>query len=144
VQRKLHPAINHSVYDAGERADVFTVGELTFGILICNDSNFPDVARTMVSRGAGVLFVPTNNGLPLARDQAGVAVDARRVDVGRAIESGVAVIRADVAGRTADLMCVGSSAIVDRDGRVLQAAAPFSVGLLVAEIDTPSRRPSRC
>src|SRR5262245_6240622 len=39
VYRKLHPAINQSVYAAGHEMPVFRVGDLTFGILICNDSN---------------------------------------------------------------------------------------------------------
>jgi len=136
VQRKLHPAINRSVYDAGDTAEVFTVDGLTFGILICCDSNFPEVARTMVLRGAAALFVPTNNGLPLDRNHTGVAADARRVDVSRASESGVPVIRADVAGRNSELACAGSSAIVDRHGVVLCAAPPSSPALIVAELAT--------
>jgi len=62
--RKLYPAINRSVYAAGDKTPVFTVGSLTFGILICNDSNYYEPARIMASRGAAALFVPTNNGLP--------------------------------------------------------------------------------
>jgi predicted amidohydrolase len=38
IYRKRHPAINRSVYDAGEATPVFTVGTFTFGILICRDS----------------------------------------------------------------------------------------------------------
>jgi hypothetical protein len=31
---------------------------------LCNDSNYPEPARIMASKGATALFVPTNNGLP--------------------------------------------------------------------------------
>jgi 5-aminopentanamidase len=61
---KLYPAINRSVYDAGHRMPVFQIGRLTFGIVICNDSNYPEPARVMASQGATALFIPTNNGLP--------------------------------------------------------------------------------
>src|SRR5258707_308202 len=64
LYRKLHPAINRSIYDAGDQMPVFRVGGLTFGIVICNDSNYPEPARFMVSKGATALFIPTNNGLP--------------------------------------------------------------------------------
>ena len=64
IYRKLHPAIRKSIYRAGERIPVFHVGGLTFGIVICNDSNHVEPARIMASQGAAVLFVPTNNGLP--------------------------------------------------------------------------------
>ena len=67
IYRKLYPAINRSVYEAGDRMPVFTVGELTFGIVICLDSNYFEPARMMASQGAAALFVPTNNGLPPAK-----------------------------------------------------------------------------
>src|SRR5262249_10145442 len=40
IYRKLHPAINKSIYEAGNEMPVFTVGDLTFGIVICLDSNY--------------------------------------------------------------------------------------------------------
>ena len=39
IYRKLHPAINKSVYEPGDKMPVFTVGDVTFGIMICLDSN---------------------------------------------------------------------------------------------------------
>lgn len=69
VYRKLHPAIRRSVYQAGEAMPVFTAGGLTFGIAICNDSNFDGPARAMAAQGASALFVPTNNALPANRGE---------------------------------------------------------------------------
>src|SRR4030095_17081629 len=40
LYRKLYPAINKSVYEAGDQMPVFQIGGLTFGIVICNDSNY--------------------------------------------------------------------------------------------------------
>src|SRR5262245_1569189 len=40
IYRKHHPALRTSVYTPGVEAPVFAVNDLTFGILICNDSNF--------------------------------------------------------------------------------------------------------
>src|SRR5436305_705469 len=67
VYRKHHPAIHHSVYTAGIRSPIFQVEGLTLGIIICNDSNFAEPAKTMAAQGATVLFVPTNNALPKGR-----------------------------------------------------------------------------
>jgi len=138
LYRKLHPAIRKSVYRAGDRTPVFTVGGLTFGIVICYDSNFPEPARLMASQGATALFVPTNNGLPLER--ADVGGDARKADIARARENSVWVIRADVAGRTRDLVSYGSSGIVDPEGTVLQSAQRLTEDLLVAELKTAALR----
>jgi len=131
VYRKVHPAINRSIYQAGSEVPVFRAGELTFGIVICNDSNYPELATNMAAQGATVLFIPTNNGLPPERPHAKLVARARQVDVRTAIENKMWVIRADVAGRTDALVSHGSSEIVDPDGRVVQTARHFSEDLLV-------------
>ena len=139
VYRKLYPAINQSVYEAGREMPVFQVGPLTFGIVICNDSNYFEPARLMAARGATALFIPTNNGLPLTRDRSDLVAHARNVDIARAVENSMWVIRADVAGRTDELACDGSSGIVDPDGMVVRSAQQMEEDLLVAEIDTVPR-----
>jgi 5-aminopentanamidase len=134
VYRKVHPAINRSVYEAGCEVPVFRVGALTFGIVICNDSNHGELARLMAAKGATALFVPTNNGLPPERASAELVAWSRRVDIATAVENSMWVIRADVAGRTDALVSYGSSGIVDPDGQVVHAARPLSEDLIVAEI----------
>jgi predicted amidohydrolase len=140
--RKRHPAIRRSVYTAGDEAPVFTVGSLTFGILLCRDSVFPELARGMVARGAAALFVPTNNGLPADRSHADIAADARRLDVTRASSLGVSVIRADVVGATGGLVSHGSTGIVGPDGRLLGEPPPLEACLITADIPTTRRTTS--
>lgn len=72
LYRKLHPAINKSIYEAGHEIPVFTVGALTFGILICRDSTYPKLASVMASLGAAALFVPKSG-----RDGTRVSAAAR-------------------------------------------------------------------
>lgn len=135
IYRKMHPAINRSAYRAGNKAGVFTVGNVTFGVLICRDSLFPGPARLMVSRGAQVLLVPTNNGMPPAKGGSELVEQARTCDIARALESSVPVVRADVAGVDGDLRCYGSSGIVNRDGSVLCVARALATDFVVADID---------
>ena len=139
VYRKLNPAIHRSVYTAGRTIPVFQVSGLTFGIVICNDSNFPGPAGLMAAHGATALFVPSNNGLPPTRASQKDVAAARSADVARAVENSMWVIRADVAGRTEELVSYGSSAIVDPSGLVVRSARQLSEDLLVAEIDTAPR-----
>lgn len=143
IYRKLHPAINRSVYEAGNEVPVFAVGGLTFGILICNDSNYYELARIMAARGATALFVPTNNGLPPTKAGPELVDEARSCDITRAVENSVYVIRADVAGRTEGLVSYGSSGIVSPDGIVLRAARLLGPDLVVAEIETVPRKKRR-
>jgi len=139
VYRKLHPAIRQSIYRAGRHMQVFHVGALTFGIAICNDSNFPELANQMASRGATVLFVPTNNALSPQKGGAEIVAEARRVDVATALANGMWVIRADVAGQTAELTSHGSSAIVDPKGTVVRTAVALSEDVIAATIEVTSR-----
>ena len=141
VYRKLYPAINKSVYAAGDKMPVFTVGDLTFGIVICLDSTYYEPARIMAAQGAAALFVPTNNGMPPTRGGPELPAEARNKDIARAVENGVSVVRADVVGRTSDLVSYGSSGIVGRSGTVLGAAQRLEAGLVVADIKTAPREP---
>ena len=136
VYRKRHPAIRSSVYRPGDRSPVFTVGDLSFGIMICNDSNFPELGARMAARGASVLFVPSNNAL--RPERADVVARTRAVDNAQAKANGVAVVRADVAGDTGERISFGSSAIVDAEGRVLQSGKPLTEELLVADLRVPA------
>jgi len=138
LYRKLHPAIRRSVYAAGSQTPVFRVDELTFGIVICNDSNYAEPARLIAAQGATALFVPTNNGLPAKRAHAELVVEARNADIATAFENRIWVIRADVAGHNDELMSDGSSEIVDPNGKIVRQARLHSVDLLVADI--PTRR----
>jgi predicted amidohydrolase len=143
IYRKLYPAINKSIYEAGDKMPVFKIGDLVFGIIICLDSNYYEPARIMASQGATALFVPTNNGLPPTKARPQLVAHTRNVDVARAIENSVSVIRADVVGRTETLVSYGSSGIVDPDGMVLQSAPQLCPGLMVAEIETAPRERRR-
>jgi predicted amidohydrolase len=145
--RKRHPAINRSVYTAGTDTPVFTIDGLMFGIIICNDSNHPEPIHSVAARGARVLFVPSNNGLPPEKSYPELVADTRRLDQAIASKHHLWVVRADVAGSCAGLVSDGSSAIVDPDGRIVAVARPGTHDLLIAEItlpgDAPSRTPSR-
>lgn len=135
VYRKLHPAIRQSVYAAGSQTPVFRIGDVTFGIVICNDSNYSEPARRMAAQGARVIFVPTNNGLPRERAYPELVDEARNVDITRAVENRIWIVRADVTGENDKLMSYGSSGIVDPDGHVVRSAELRSTDLLVADIE---------
>jgi predicted amidohydrolase len=86
IYRKRHLAIRRSVYSAGDESAVFTVGPLSFGIMICNDSNYPELTADMAARGARAIFLPSNNSLP--PDRADVVALSRAVDIARARDNG--------------------------------------------------------
>jgi len=134
VYRKNHPFINKSIYAAGDAAPIFTIGGLTFGILICLDSNYQQPAKAMVAKGATTLFIPTNNGLPEERGGSELVLEAREADITLAKENNVYIVRADVAGQYNGFVSYGSSGIVDPSGMVLQAAREMASEILVTTL----------
>lgn len=145
VYRKHHPAINRSVYAAGTELPVFTIDDLTFGIVICNDSNHPELVAGIAARGACALFVPSNNGMPPEKSYPDLVADTRRVDIALAEHNDLWVIRADVAGCAAGLVCDGTSGIVNPAGQVVASTRHRTAALLLAEITprgVPSQTPS--
>ena len=49
LYRKVYPAVNHSIYTAGDQLPTFTIGSLKFGIVICNDTNYLEPARVIAN-----------------------------------------------------------------------------------------------
>ena len=139
--RKAYPAIRNSIYNAGNQLPTFTVGSLTFGIIICNDTNYIEPSRVMAAKGATVLFVPTNNCLP--PNNADVVARARSTQAARAVENGVTVIAADVAGHQGAFVSYGSTNIIDPDGAVLASSKPFVEDLLIADIEPEADKEKR-
>lgn len=134
VYRKHHPAIRHSIYRAGAEARVFRIAGLAFGVLLCNDSNFPEPAGALVEQGATLLLVPSNNGLPASK--AAVAEASRQADIALATRHALWVIRADVAGSVGGLVSYGSSGVVAPGGHVVMEARASTSQLLVTDLDS--------
>ncbi|MGB1026596.1 MAG: carbon-nitrogen hydrolase family protein, partial [Rhodospirillaceae bacterium] len=60
-QEKIHPTPNERDWwniDGGNRADTIMTDCGPIGVLICYDSEFPELARHLVDQGARMLFVP--------------------------------------------------------------------------------------
>ena len=134
IYRKNHPFINKSIYKAGNAAPVFAIEGLTFGILICLDSNYEEPAKTMVAKGATTLFIPTNSALPEERTGPELVSDATKADIKLAKANNVHIVRADVVGRSDRFVSYGASEIVDPTGIVLQIAREMTSELLVANL----------
>jgi predicted amidohydrolase len=116
---------------------------LTDGIIICLDSTFVEPARSTVVQGATVLFIPTNTGLPPGRAGPEIVAETRNMDITRARENRLSVVRADVTGPASDLLAYGTSGIVDPDGIVLGSARPLEPDLVIADLQQPRRQKQR-
>ncbi|MDX8396317.1 MAG: apolipoprotein N-acyltransferase [Mariprofundaceae bacterium] len=102
--QKLVP--NIAIFRPAEDTGVLTLGEQTFGSLICYESIFPEEARHRVSQGANVITLVTNDAWYDQSPAAWQHLQAARM---RAVENGRYVLRA---------ANTGISAIIAPDGTI--------------------------
>ena len=114
---------------------VFQAAGVTFGVIICHDSSFPEIAATMAWKGAQIIFSPHYNAI--RRD----AMDDHRVrvrnnHVGIAAHYGVVVARSNVVGHWPDeeRYGYGDSAIFAPSGAPLAEAGLFAERLVTADV----------
>lgn len=92
------------------------------GVMICYESIFPDISRSLVNNGAQVLFIITNDGW------FGPSIGPREhylFSKLRAIETGKYIVRS---AKT------GISAIVDDKGKALREIPLFKLGYFIWEV----------
>ncbi|HJY81861.1 MAG TPA: apolipoprotein N-acyltransferase [Candidatus Binatia bacterium] len=112
-------------FAAGTTPTVFSLSREKFGVLICYEGIFPDLARRFVAQGANFLVNITNDAW-FGRSSAPylhLVMEAMR-----AVENRVPVVRA---------ANTGFSAVIDWDGRVRAQTALYETAVLVEEITWP-------
>ena len=114
---------------------VFEARGICFGVIICADSSFPEVASTLVWKGARIIFSPHYNALPQDRmDEHRLLV--RNNHVGIAAHFGVVVARSNVivTDHPEGRLGYGDSAIFSPLGTPLAEAGLFTERLVTADV----------
>jgi len=118
-----------------DQLPVWRARGVTYGVIICHDSSFPEVAATMVWKGARIIFSPHFNNLPRQRMN-DHRILVRNNHVGLAAHYNVVVVRANVVGHwdRNDLYGYGDSAIFGPNGQPLAEAGLFTEKLITADV----------
>jgi predicted amidohydrolase len=102
----------------GEEITTVETGLATFGLSICYDLRFPQLYRSLATRGADVLFVPAAFALRTGKDHWETLLQAR------AIENQAYVIAPAQVGEKPDMYeTYGRSLVVDPWGNVVSKAS---------------------
>jgi predicted amidohydrolase len=132
--RKVHlPYLGIDMFvDPGDRPfAVHDAGGLRVGMHICYDGSFPETARALALLGADLLVLPTN--WPTHSECA-----AEHMIPTRAMENTVYALAVNRVGEESGFRFIGSSSIVDPNGRPLARAGAEAEEILAAEVD-PAR-----
>lgn len=140
--RKTHlfapaPIEEDKCFRAGDELVAVVAGELRFGLSICYDLRFPELARALaLERDANVLVV--SSAWPFPR-----AEHLRTLATARAIENQSYVVLANRVGTDDGVTFCGGSAIIDPYGVVIAAASADREELVLAEISAETLRSLR-
>lgn len=132
--RKTHLWDSEKVlYEAGTELPVFDTPLGGIGVLVCYDAWFPEAARTLALKGAGVICVPSNaphDWVPDDRRVGGLTM----LDVHAISHANANRVFVAVANRVGDGY-LGRSCVVEPGGGVLALGGAEGEGLVCAEVD---------
>lgn len=127
VYRKAHLFANEVTFfkPGNEKPPVFEFRSQKFGVMICFDWFFPEMARSLALRGAQIILHPSNLVLPWCQ----------KAMLTRSIENRVFTATANRTGVDRDLSFSGLSQVTSPKGEVLAQADGASAGVVWAEVD---------
>jgi len=133
--RKARLHRKETAFDPGEDRSLFEVDGWPFGISICYEANFPEIAASVARQGARLICYPLNNMLvPDVADQwRAKSVDNLRR---RAIETGCWVVSSDVVGEHEGMLCHGCTCIVSPAGELVSRVDEGSAGVAMFDLCT--------
>lgn len=124
----LAPNDESTCYTPGDKFVSVPFAGFNFGLSICYDLRFPEMARALaLEHDANVVLV--SSAWPLPRVE-----HLRALSVARAIENQSYLVLANRTGVDAGVTCCGISAIIDPSGVTLASASGNGEELLVADI----------
>lgn len=131
--RKLHVAPpEEGVLACGQTAPLFEACGVRFGIQLCYDAHFPELATCMALAGAEVIFIP--HASPRLTPRAKLASWLRHLPA-RAFDNGLFVVACNQTGKGGSgLTFPGLALALGPDGAVLARRAAMGEGLLVADL----------
>jgi predicted amidohydrolase len=115
-------------FQPGNDYVLFEFATVSFGIMICYDAGFPEVARTFALRGATLLFLPAAWRI---QDEAVWDLNTRQ----RALENNLFLCAVNRVGEEGSLHMFGKSKIVDPWGEVIAEAVKDQEDCLIAQLN---------
>ena len=128
---------NYGVFDeeryfaAGTRIPVYTAGEFSFGVSICEDIWYPGAPLDALALGGAELCININAS-PYHR---GKARDRERMIATRASDNLIAIAYLNQVGGQDELVFDGASMVANAEGRVVARGVQFREDLVVVDID---------
>ena len=133
VYRKLHIAPpEQSVFTAGDTLPLFEAQGVTFGIQLCYDAHFPELATYMATQGADLIFMPhaSPRGNPEEKYRSW-----RRHLPARAYDNSLFIVACNQTGKNhRGLEFPGIAVIIGPSGEVINKDLSGREGIIIADL----------
>ncbi|UCF94557.1 MAG: nitrilase [Desulfobacterales bacterium] len=133
VYRKLHIAPpERDVFSSGREVALFEIQNLKFGIQLCYDAHFPELATRMAIDGADIIFMPhaSPRGTPAAK----FASWMRHLPA-RAFDNGLFIVACNQTGANqTGLTFPGLALVIGPSGEILAKDLSGNEGLLLVNL----------
>lgn len=137
-------AFDRKWFRPGERLEPIKTSVGTLGVMICADGRMPNIARTLVDRGAEILVMPTAWVTSGRNPDALENIQADLLARIRAFENGVPFVAGNKCGGEDDMVLYcGKSQIVAATGAVMEMASQHQPGLVCATVTLGDVLPQR-
>ncbi len=133
IYRKLHLAPpEKGVFTAGDEVPMFTAEGLTFGVQLCYDAHFPELATKMALAGADAIFIP--HASPGKTPKEKMASWMRHLPA-RGFDNGLFVIACNPCGENGrGLFFPGVALVIGPSGEVMASYAGKDESMIVADL----------
>ena len=125
---------NEAFFSPGTESLIFRTTGTAFGINICNDANYPEVALATARDGARGIVMPLNNFMRRSNAEIWREKTLRNL-MERARDTGCWVVSSDVVGEDDERISHGCTAIVSAQGEVLARVPENVEGVCVHDIN---------
>ena len=133
VYRKLHIAPpEQGIFTPGNAIPLFDAGGIKFGIQLCYDSHFPELATYMAVKGTDIIFIP--HASPRGTPQEKLSSWMRHL-AARAFDNGLFVVACNQTGDNEKGLCFpGISVIIGPWGNIIKKNLGNTESLTVADL----------
>ncbi|MCK4823037.1 carbon-nitrogen hydrolase family protein [bacterium] len=121
-------------FKKGDKKFVFTVNGCSFGVMICSDQNYPELARELKEMGALGIFISSAHYYELIESKMKREKNCA-LPVARAYENSCFVFKSNGVGSLKGKISFGNSMIVDPRGIVVLQAGEIQEQMLVYDIN---------
>lgn len=133
IYRKIHLGPSEKkLFQSGDNVSVFTHKDVTFGIQLCYDAHFPELATAMALKGADIVFIP--HASPRTTPEEKIKSWMRHLPA-RAFDNGMFIVACNQCGKNGKgLSFPGVSVVLNPAGEMIESYTGIDEHMMIVDL----------